>query len=196
MVQEPFKSFFFFYLLWVISNHSDWSQIVKLLWYSINTNANLFIMSLYFVQVGYHHLTIALLSSTFWHVSKKVLFTLLLLQPCAQLEAVSVRLYQFMVIFSPETARLAAGCKLTLVFLLARANPENASEEHGSLLEIGSGWKQVTYTSETNAVHCLLQLNIHGCQSLDIDTSADRKETAAGIVVGLTTKEGGHVKRN
>lgn len=40
---------------------------------------------------------------------------------------------------------------------------------------IGSGGKQVTHTSETNAAHCLLQLNIHRSQSQDIHTTTDKR---------------------
>lgn len=71
--------------------------------------------------------------------------------------------------------RLAAGCRLRLLLLLAGANPEKASRQAGWLLEIGSGRKQVIHTSETSAAHCLLQLNIHRSQSQDIHTTGDRR---------------------
>lgn len=76
--------------------------------------------------------------------------------------------------FPPDTIRLAAGCRLRLLLLLAGANPEKASRQESWLLEIGSGGKQVIHTSETNAAHCLLQLNIHRSQSQDMHTTTDR----------------------
>lgn len=77
-----------------------------------------------------------------------------------------------------DNMRLAAGSNLRLLLLLAGANPEKgkqAGRQAGWLLEIGSGGKQVIHTSETNAVHCLLQLNIHRSQSRDMHTNTDRR---------------------
>ena len=77
-----------------------------------------------------------------------------------------------------DNMRLAAGRNLRLLLLLAGANPEKgrqAGRQAGWLLEIGSGGKQVIHTSETNAVHCLLQLNIHRSQSRDMHTTTDRR---------------------
>lgn len=73
-----------------------------------------------------------------------------------------------------DNMRLAAGSYLRLLLLLAGANPEKGKQA-GWLLEIGSGGKQVIHTSETNAVHCLLQLNIHRSQSRDMHTATDRR---------------------
>lgn len=67
-----------------------------------------------------------------------------------------------------------------LLLLLAEANPEKASRQAGWLLEIGSGGKQVIHTSETNAAHCLLQLNIHRSPSQDIHTTTDSRREPGG----------------
>lgn len=83
------------------------------------------------------------------------------------------------VTFSSGTMRLAAGSRLRRLLLLAGANPEKGKQA-GWLLEIGSGGKQVIHTSETNAAHCLLQLNIHRSLSQGIHTTADSRREPGG----------------
>lgn len=67
--------------------------------------------------------------------------------------------------------------------------------------EIGSGGKQVIHTSETNAAHCLLQLNIHRSLSQDIHTSSDgqrepgrKRETEEELTEERESTEEGELK--
>lgn len=78
-----------------------------------------------------------------------------------------------------------------LQLLLAGDNPEKAAW----LPEIGSGGKQVIHTSETNAAHCLLQLNIHRSLSQDIHTSSDgQRETEEELTEERESTEEGELK--
>lgn len=80
--------------------------------------------------------------------------------------------------FPTGAVSLPAGCRLRLLLLLAGSNPEKASRQASKLLEIGSGGKQVTHTSETNTAHCPPQLNIHRSRSQGIHTTADKRRRA------------------